>query len=165
MPRPIHLLTAALIGLALVAAHSAMQQGGKAPIDDIWQPAKTPPGGTSWKLLEATRLVDRKDKSGIIFTRPAFTPEVRALNAKQVKVAGWTMPLETAAKQKHFVLFGYPPGCPFHVHALPNQFIEIYSSVPVPLNEAKVLVMTGTLQLTGQDESGIFYRLVNARPG
>jgi len=28
-----------------------------------------------------------------------------------------------------------------------------------------VHVVTGTLQLTGYDESGIFYRLVNARPG
>ena len=75
------------------------------------------------------------------------------------------MPLENAARQKRFVLLAYPPGCPFHVHALPNQFVEVNSSVAVPVDDMNPIIMTGTLQLTGQDESGIFYKLVNARPG
>ena len=42
---------------------------------------------------------------------------------------------------------------------MPNQFIVINAATPFPLNETKPLVATGTLQLTGQDESGIFYKL------
>jgi len=145
---------------------SAMVQGAKAPVEEIWQPARTPPGGTSWKLLEQTKLIDRTDKaSGMIFTRPGFPPAVQTLSGKQVKLAGWMMPLENAARQKRFVLLAYPPGCPFHVHALPNQFVEVNSTVPVLVDDMNPIVMTGTLQLTGQDESGIFYKLVNARPG
>lgn len=166
------LKTAASIAVAITLAgplFGAMQDMGRTPdpdIGDIWQPARTPPGGISWKLLEATKLDDRRDAtSGIIYTKPVFPASIRALDGKQVKVAGWMMPLENAKTQKHWVLLGYPPGCPFHMHAMPNQFIEVKSAVPFPVNESKVHVVTGTLQLTGQDESGIFYRLVNARPG
>ena len=75
------------------------------------------------------------------------------------------MPLAAGAKQSRFVLLAYPPGCPFHFHAMPNQFIEVIAATPVPTNETKSLVVTGTLQLTGYDESGIFYRLTGATAG
>lgn len=146
----------------------AMQEMGRVPdpkIKDIWQPAKTPVGGIAWSTLELTKLHDRTDsKTKIIYTKPIFPSAIKALHGKQIKVAGWMMPLENAAHQKHWVLLGYPPGCPFHMHALPNQFIEVMGAVSFPVNESKVQVITGTLQLMGQDESGIFYRLVNARP-
>lgn len=149
-------------------ASAAMQKGGRAPdpkIADVWQPAKTPPGGTSWKLLEQTKLNDRTDKkSGIIYTKPMFPESVKSLNGKTIKIAGWMMPLGNGKTQTRWVMLGYPPGCPFHMHALPNQFIEVLSPGGVPTNEAKIFVMTGTLELTGFDESGIFYRLKNARP-
>lgn len=160
------ILSTLLLAIAIAGPATAIQVGGKAPVEDVWQPAKTPPGGTSWKLLEQTKLIDRNDKaSGMIFTKPGFPPAVLALAGKEVKLAGWMMPLEASAKQKHFVLLAYPPGCPFHVHAMPNQFAEIYSTVPIAVDDMKPIIMTGTLQLTGQDESGIFFKLVNARPG
>jgi len=150
--------------LTSAAGTAAMQKGAKAPaVKDIWKPAATPKGGTPWALLESTKETTRKDKSGTIFSKPVFPAAVKALHGKQIKVAGWMMPLENAARQKHFVLLAYPPGCPFHFHAMPNQFVEVRTDVPVPLNERDPMVLTGTLQLTGQDESGIFYRLVKAR--
>lgn len=161
----------AILALPLVLtvsgpAPAAMQEMGRAPVEDVWQPARTPPGGTSWKTLESTRLNDRTDpRTRIIYTKPIFPPAIQALAGKQIKVAGWMMPLENGTRQKHFVLLGYPPGCPFHMHALPNQFIEVYAAVPVRVDEMNPTVITGTLELTGQDESGIFYRLRNARPG
>ena len=165
-----HLRLAALASFLLLAgpapAPAAMQEMGKAPVEDVWQPARTPPGGTSWKLLETTKLNDRTDlKTRIIYTKPMSPPTVKALAGKRIKVAGWMMPLENGLRQKHFVLLGYPPGCPFHMHALPNQFIEVYAAVPVRVDEMNPTIITGTLELTGQDESGIFYRLRNARPG
>ena len=71
---------------------------------------------------------------------------------------------EPGQQQRHFVLLGYPPGCPFHWHAAPNQFIEIKASTPFPLNTERRIVVSGVLELTGEDESGIFYVLNNARP-
>lgn len=151
--------------IPLAASHAAMQQGGKAPVQDVWKPAATPKGGTSWALLEATKETTRKNKDGYIVSKPVFTPQIQALNGKRVKVAGYMLPLQKGSQQKHFVLLAYPPGCPFHFHAMPNQFIEINAATPFPLNETKVHVITGTLQLTGQDESGIFYKLNGASPG
>lgn len=155
-----------LLLMAAGPALAAMQQGAAAPIEDIWKPAKTPPGGTSWTLLEATKMHDRTDsKTGMIFTKPLFPAAVKALAGKEIIVAGWMMPLENSMKQSHFVLLGYPPGCPFHMHALPNQFIEVYASTPLPIDQMNPIVIRGTLELSGQDESGIFYRLRNARAG
>ncbi len=142
-----------------------MQNGGKALVEDVWKPAATPKGGTSWALLEGTKEMTRKGKDGYIMSKPVFTPQVKALNGKRIKVAGYMLPLEKGARQKHFVLLAYPPGCPFHFHAMPNQFIEINAATPFALNETKPLVLTGTLQLTGQNESGIFYKLNAAIPG
>lgn len=161
-------LAAALAALLLLPGPlpAAMQQGSPAPAEEVWQPARTPPGGTSWKLLESTRLNDRTDpKTQMIFTRPTFPPAVRALAGRQIKVAGWMLPLTNGVTQRHFVLLGYPPGCPFHMHALPNQFIEVHAAIPVKVDELNPIIISGTLELTGEDESGIFYRLRNARPG
>lgn len=151
--------------LPLTASSAAMEKGGKAPVKDVWKPAATPQGGTSWTLLEATKETTRKNKDGYIVSKPIFSPQMKALNGKRIKVSGYMMPLEKGSKQKHFVLLAYPPGCPFHFHAMPNQFVEINAATPFPLNETKPLVVTGTLQLTGQDESGIFYKLNAATPG
>ncbi len=141
----------------------AMQQGG--PINDVWQPAATPKGGVSWALLEATKETTRKAEDGYIRSKPVFPAAVKSLDGKRVKVAGFMMPLENASRQKHFVLLAYPPGCPFHTHAMPNQFIEVKADVPFPVEIEQAIVVEGVLELTGQDESGIFYRLKASRPG
>lgn len=162
--RHIAKLAAAALVLAELAGLSAVQTGPALAQEDVWQPAPTPRGGVSWSLLESTRVNDRRDANMMILSTPTFPAAVRRLNGRRITVAGWMMPLENAARQTHFVLLGYPPGCPFHTHALPNQFIEVRAPGGVPIDEVRPITITGTLQLTGQDESGIFYRLVNARP-
>lgn len=160
--------SAALLILLLSASGEpvlALQNGGKAPVQDVWKPAATPRGGTPWSVLEATREITRTGSDGYIRSRPVFTPQVRALAGRRIKVAGWMQPLNPGARQRHFVLLAYPPGCPFHFHALPNQFIEVNASIPVPLNDARPVIVSGVLELTGQNESGIFYRLNAAGPG
>ena len=134
-------------------------------VEDIWKPAATPKGGVSWKVLEATGETTRTDAEGFIVSKPRFTPQVKALAGKRITVAGWMMPLTAGRTQKHFVLLAYPPGCPFHFHAAPNQFIEVYADTAFPTSETRVFTVSGVLELTGYDESGIFYRLRQARPG
>ncbi len=160
------ILATGLAALAPMAtAQNAKQIGtSRTPlVDDVWKPAATPPGGTSWRVLESTGETTRTDAEGFIVSKPRFSPQVKALEGKRIKVAGWMMPLSAGAKQKRFVLLGYPPGCPFHFHAAPNQFIEVFAETPFPTNETKVFIVSGVLELTGYDESGIFYRLRNAR--
>ena len=157
------ILTAlALLTVAAPATAQLLGGGPKQDVKDVWKPAATRKGGTSWKLLESTTEKQRVS-AGVIYSKPVFPAAIKALNGKEIRVAGWMMPLDKAAKQKRFVLLAYPPGCPFHFHAMPNQFIEVLAPAGVPLNERDPMVISGTLQLTGQDESGIFYRLVNAK--
>jgi hypothetical protein len=141
-----------------------MQQAPAAAVEDIWQPAPTPRGGVSWALLESTQETTRT-VDGVIYSRPVFPANVRALAGRRITVAGYMMPLENGATQRHFVLMAYPPGCPFHFHAMPNQFIEVYADAPVRLNETDATVISGVLELTGDDESGVFFRLRQARAG
>jgi len=135
-----------------------------ASIDDIWKPAATPPGGTSWSLLEAAKEVTRTDDAGYLVSYPLFTSEQRALEGKRIKVSGWMDPLQVGTEQKRFVLLGYPPGCPFHFHAAPMQFIEVMASTPFTTDRTNVITVSGVLELTGYDESGVFYRLWDSRP-
>lgn len=159
-------LILALSILPLLAAlpASAIQQQPMNPQDDVWQPAATPPGGVSWRVLEATGEITRTDSEGYIVSRPQFTAQVRRLEGRRIKVAGWMDAFEPGRRQTHFVLLGYPPGCPFHWHAAPNQFIEVKASTAFPLSDERMIVVEGVLELTGEDESGIFYVLNNARP-
>lgn len=160
-----HIFCAAILavtGFAALQAQTSSKEGP--PIEDIWKPAATPKGGVSWKVLEATGETTRKDAQGYIVSKPKFTKQVQGLAGKRIKVAGWMMPLENGKTQKRFVLLAYPPGCPFHFHAAPNQFIEVLADTPFQTNESKALVVSGVLELTGQDESGIFYRLRKAKP-
>lgn len=172
--RPMKLATFALL-LAGAAALPALAQTSRqtgsyseqqmADIKDVWKPASTPKGGVSWQLLESTKETTRKAPDGYIRSKPVFPAAVQALNGKRVRVAGFMMPLENASKQKHFVLMAYPPGCPFHTHALPNQFIEVNADQAFGVEIEQAIVVDGVLELTGMDESGIFYRMKAARPG
>ena len=153
------------IALATQAKAQSPDPKQGAAVEDIWKPAATPRGGVSWAVLESTRETTRTDSEGYIVSKPIFPQQVRNLNGRRIKVAGWMMPLDSGRTQRRFVLLAYPPGCPFHFHAAPNQFIEVIASTPFPTNETRVLVVSGVLELTGQDESGIFYRLKNSRPG
>lgn len=165
----------ALVALAGLIAAPALAQSGRqvgpysqqqmADIKDVWKPATTPTGGVSWQVLESTKETTRKAPDGYIRSKPVFPASVQALNGKRVRVAGFMMPLENASRQKHFVLMAYPPGCPFHTHALPNQFIEVKADQAFAVEIEQAIVVEGVLELTGMDESGIFYRMKAAKPG
>jgi hypothetical protein len=163
--RATHLLAlAATVATASSWPAAAIQERAPTAREDVWKPAATPRGGVSSAVLEATKELTRVGSDGYIRSKPVFTKQVKALAGKRVKVAGWMSAFEPSRKQTHFLLMAYPPGCPFHFHAIPNQFIEVKATTAFPLNESKPIVVTGTLELTGEDESGIFYRLTSARP-
>lgn len=134
-------------------------------LKDTWKPAVTPKGGVGWGVLESTKETTRRAADGYLRSKPVFPPAVKALHGKRVKVAGFMMPLENSSKQKHFVLMAYPPGCPFHTHAMPNQFVEVMADTAFPLEMENATIVEGVLELTGMDESGVFYRMKAARPG
>ncbi|RVT39765.1 DUF3299 domain-containing protein [Sphingobium algorifonticola] len=144
-------------GFGAGSAVLAQRPSNLQPGESVWKPAAAPPGGIPWSVLESTKEIQRQ-AAGIIYSRPAFSPRVKALASKRIKVSGYVMPLQNTAKQTHFVLLAYPPDCPFHLNPAPTQFIEVKTTSPIAVKQG-VQSFEGTLILSGQDESGIFYSL------
>ncbi|MDP1875747.1 DUF3299 domain-containing protein [Phenylobacterium sp.] len=133
-----------------------------APTESVWKPADTPPGGVAWSLLESTKEITRTDARGYLLSKPDFPAGVLALKGKKVKVSGYMMPLQNGKTQTHFVLLAYPPDCPFHLNPSPMQFIEVKTDKGVVFDYG-VKTIEGVLELGGQDEGGVFYKINKGR--
>ena len=112
----------------------------------------------SWKLLAQVELVKVKDRF-----QPQFSSGVAALDAKEVKLQGFMMPLEMGDKQSHFILAAVPQTCAFCLPGGPEQMVEIKSKVPVKYTFEPIL-LSGRLAVLKDDPSGVFYRLTDAVP-
>jgi len=112
----------------------------------------------SWKLLAQVELVKVKDRF-----QPQFSAGVTALDAKEVKVQGFMMPLEMGDKQSHFILAATPQDCAFCMPGGPESLVEVKTRQPVAYGMAPV-VLSGKLAVLKDDPTGVFYRLTDAVP-
>lgn len=112
----------------------------------------------SWKLLAQVELVKVKDRF-----QPQFSAGVAALDAKEVKVQGFMMPLEMGDKQSHFILAATPQDCAFCMPGGPESLVEVKTKQPVAYGMAPV-VLSGKLAVLKDDPTGVFYRLTDAVP-
>ena len=110
----------------------------------------------SWKLLAQVELVKVKDRY-----QPQFSSGVAALDAKEVKVQGFMMPLEMGDKQSHFILSSTPQSCAFCMAGGPESLVEVKMKKPVAYGMEPV-VLTGKLAVLKNDPTGVFYRLTDA---
>jgi hypothetical protein len=110
----------------------------------------------SWKLLSQVELVKQKDRYV-----PQFSPDVAALNNKEVKMQGFMLPLQMGDKQTHFVLAAMPQTCSFCVPGGPESLVEVKSKQPVKYT-FDILVLTGKLEVLKDDPRGVFYVLTDA---
>jgi hypothetical protein len=138
---------ASLVPLVLMAAVSATAQTLPERKDVV-----------SWKLLSQVELVKVKDRY-----QPQFSSGVAALDAKEVKVQGFMMPLEMGEKQSHFILSASPSSCAFCMPGGPESMVEVKTRKPLPYGMEPV-VLTGKLTVLKDDPAGVFYRLSDAVP-
>jgi len=112
----------------------------------------------SWKLLAQVELVKVKDRF-----EPQFSSGIAALDAKEVKVQGFMMPLEMGDKQTHFILSAMPQSCAFCLPGGPEGLVEIKSKTPIKYT-FEAVVLSGQLEVLKDDPTGVFYRLTDAVP-
>jgi len=112
----------------------------------------------SWKLLAQVEVVKVKDRF-----QPQFSAGVAALDAKEVKVQGFMMPLEMGDKQSHFILAATPQDCAFCMPGGPESLVEVKTKQPIAYGMAPV-VLSGKLAVLKDDPTGVFYRLTDAVP-
>jgi hypothetical protein len=158
------MLRIAILLLAAVCAGGALAQS------KFSQPPQSPAAAqvpaplperkdvVSWRLLAQVELVKVKDRF-----QPQFSAGVAALDAKEVKLQGFMMPLEMGEKQSHFVLSATPQDCAFCMPGGPESLVEVKAKQPIAYGMAP-LVLTGRLAVLKDDPSGVFYRLTDAVP-
>jgi hypothetical protein len=125
---------------------------------DFFKPLQERKDVVSWKLLAQVELVKQKDRYV-----PQFSSGVAALNAKEVKVQGFMMPLEMGDRQTHFILSAMPPSCAFCMPGGPESLVEVKSRAPIKFG-FEPIVLTGKLAVLKDDPTGVFYRLTEAVP-
>ena len=127
-----------------------------------------PEGATDWKILGTTKEINIETKTedgyDLIYQKPDFSPEVKALEGQEITVKGYMFPLDETEEQKLFLFGPFPVSCPFHYHVGPSLVLEVHAdSHPVAFDYEPV-VITGTLELVPDDpEYSVFYRLNNAK--
>jgi len=152
------LVTAVLLS-AGVQAQTKFGQPPQAPVPGTdFTPLAERKDVVSWKLLAQVELVKVKDRY-----QPQFSSGVAALDAKEVKVQGFMMPLEMGDKQSHFILSSTPQSCAFCMPGGPESLVEVKMKKPVAYGMEPV-VLIGKLAVLKDDPTGVFYRLTDAVP-
>ena len=127
-------------------------------IDPSFKPPAERKDVVSWRLLAQVELVKVKDRF-----QPQFSAGVAALDAKEVKLQGFMMPLEMGDKQSHFILSATPQSCSFCMPGGPESLVEVKTRKPMAYGMEPV-VLTGKLAVLKDDPTGVFYRLTDAVP-
>jgi hypothetical protein len=161
MNRTVLTLVAALAAMPALAFSQGPAQGHVPPLGAPVSPEAIKPlpdvqGVVSWKTLAQVEVVKVKDR-----VAPQFSDGVLKLNATEVKLQGFMMPLEMGDKQKHFVLTAMPQTCSFCLPGGPESLVEVRAKTPVKYTFEPV-VLSGKLAVLKDDASGLFYRLTEA---
>jgi hypothetical protein len=130
--------------------------GAPAVSPDALKPLPEVKGVVSWKTLGQVELVKVKDR-----VVPQFSDGVLKMNATEVRLQGFMMPLEMGDKQKHFVLTAMPQTCSFCLPGGPESLVEVRTKTPVKYTFEPV-VLSGKLAVLKDDANGLFYRLTDA---
>jgi len=150
-----------MAALAMPLAAQAQSKFGQPPGGEglqMFKPLAERKDVVSWRLLAQVELVKVKDRF-----QPQFSAGVAALDAKEVKVQGFMMPLEMGDKQSHFILSATPQDCSFCMPGGPESLVEVKTKQPVAYGMAPV-VLSGKLAVLKDDPTGVFYRLTDAVP-
>jgi hypothetical protein len=148
-------LPAAAIGQGPPSQPSQPQLG--APVaPDLLKPLPELKGVVSWSTLAQVQPVKMKDR-----VVPQYADNVLKLNATEVKLQGFMMPLEMGDRQKQFVLTAMPQTCAFCLPGGPEQLVLVQAKAPVKYTTEPV-VLSGKLAVLKDDPNGLYYRLDDA---
>jgi hypothetical protein len=131
------------------------QLGAPVPAEAL-KPLPDVKGVVSWSTLAQVEQVKVKDR-----VVPQYADGVLKLNATEVKLQGFMMPLEMGDKQKQFVLTAMPQSCAFCLPGGPEQLVLVQAKAPVKYTMEPV-ILSGKLAVLKDDPNGLYYRLDNA---
>jgi uncharacterized protein len=115
-------------------------------------------GAVSWDLLAKVKPVRSKER-----ILPEFDKAVLELNKRDVKLAGFMMPLSPGEKQTHFLVTVTPQTCNFCLPAGPEGMVEVKTKTPFKVT-FEPIVLAGKFEVLPNDPAGLYYRLNDAQP-
>ncbi len=128
----------------------SLESLGFAPIASI-------EGALRWEDLMRAQLRYREDALDA-----TFPTQIAAHDGQTVKLAGFMMPLDPEARQRHFLITSNPPSCFFHVPGGPAGAVEVFSETGVETTWDPI-VLEGRFETLPRSETGVIYRLSAAR--
>lgn len=90
-----------------------------------------------------------------------YTPEVKAMEGKQLTISGFVLPLESTETFSHFLLSKRTPTCFFCPPGAPNEVVEVFVRKPIAWDEGMIAV-TGAFGFTSNPELGLFFQIKEA---
>jgi hypothetical protein len=157
MNRFVLALTFAALPAVVLAQGTPGQSPAGAPVaPELLKPLPELKGVVSWDTLAQVQQVKVKDR-----VVPQYADGVLKLNATEVKLQGFMMPLEMGDKQKHFVLSAMPVTCAFCLPGGPEALVEVRAKTAVKYTFEPV-VLSGKLAVLKDDPNGLYYRLTDA---
>lgn len=125
---------------------------------------KAPLGAVEWETLFKIGEEEVIDQ-GLSLYKPIFSPAVKKLAGKTVKVKGFMFPLDMSETQHHFLLSAFPPSCPFHAPGGPRHIIEVFVEKDQGIEFTyDPLIVEGEMELLEFDEdNGLYYRMNKAK--
>jgi hypothetical protein len=110
-----------------------------------------------WETLAQVQLVPSKN----IYV-PRFADAVLKLDAREVKLQGFMMPLGVGEKQTHFLLTANPSECQFCMSGGPESMVEVKAKAGLKYS-IDAIAVKGRLEVVKNDPAaGVFYRLHDA---
>jgi hypothetical protein len=117
----------------------------------------------TWETLAKVKFKPGMDpQSGMMVDQPVFSPEVQALNGKEIIIKGYLLPEKGYKTHREFILSALPYNlCFFCGKAGPETVMEVSSNDPVRYSEEPI-TLKGKLLLNVLDPYGLPYILMDA---
>lgn len=117
-----------------------------------------------WKTLAKITYKKEYDEFlGFKIDKPVFSPEIKALDGKEVTVKGFIIPVEGYKGHKEFILSAFPYSmCFFCGGAGPESVMDVNAIEPIEYS-AEAVTLKGKLKLNHDDVNELMYSLSEAR--
>lgn len=136
------------------------QGAGEHSPDSPFKPLPVRSDVVSWAELTAAKPQYRHEYRRMV---PVFPPAIRARHQTVQRIQGFMMPLTPGVRHTVFLVSSVPLNCAFCRPGGPESMVEVHTKAPVPYAQDG-LVVEGRLEALVDDPSGLYYRLMDAKP-
>jgi len=155
------LITAGIAVAAALGAHPASAEQGTLSDHSVHSQPLDAEGILTWDALANldVRVETPAPLQTLFFVE--FPEKIRELDGETVRLKGFMYPLEAGEAHAWFLLSALPPACPFCLPGTSRTLVDVHGEAPIRYTLDPV-VLEGKFALLSEDDSGLYYRLMDA---